>query len=154
MKKKWYLIRCNYGKIDLGQKSLETYGLFEGFPAPNLKPSLEFEGFYLTFQKNFFRKGMVYFSPPYLFVRFDIDHIPISKIQHAIGVKGFVRFGGGIKSIPDIVIGKIMKNDYLSGIDKDVIKLIRCENKVLRVDTLLSMIESQLGKTIIRNKLV
>nr|WP_241389538.1 transcription termination/antitermination NusG family protein [Serratia proteamaculans]ULG13678.1 AnfA1 [Serratia proteamaculans]ULG15129.1 AnfA1 [Serratia proteamaculans]ULG16365.1 AnfA1 [Serratia proteamaculans]ULG19438.1 AnfA1 [Serratia proteamaculans] len=148
MKKKWYLIRCNYGKIDLGQKSLEAMGV-ECF-CPRLSPA---ELKILFDNKKSFSKGWCIF-PPYLFVRFDIDHIPISKIQHAIGVKGFVRFGGGINSIPDIVIGKIMKNDYLSGIDKDVIKLIRCENKILRVDALLSMIESELGKIIIGNKLV
>jgi transcription antitermination factor NusG len=145
MKKQWYLIQCNYGKIDLAQRNLEDMGV-ECFC-----PRLSLDELKILFDnKKKFTKGCCIF-PPYLFVRFNVNTIQISKIQHTIGIKGFVRFGGNINPIPDIVIDKIMSGNYLSAIDKDVIKLIRCGNETLRGDFLLSMIERALGRGVINN---
>jgi len=135
MKKKWYLIRSNYGKVDLSQKNLEALGV-ECF-SPKLSPS---ELNSLFDNKKRFSRGC-YLFPPYVFIRFNIDNISISKIQHTVGVKGFVRFGIVINPIPDAVVDKIIKKDYLSGLDKEILKLLRCNDEHLRGDALLSLID-------------
>jgi transcription antitermination factor NusG len=145
MKMKWYLIRSNYGKVGLSQKNLEALGV-ECF-SPKLSPS---ELHIMFGNKKKFKKEYHLFSP-YIFVKFNVSDIPISKIQHTVGVKGFVRFGASINPIPNSVAEKIINKDYFSGLDKDVIKLIRCDNENLRGEILLSIIDHAISSATTNN---
>lgn len=96
----WYLICCKYGRIKQAEASLSRIGVKIFCPVMKCEKNR-------TDSKNP-RSRIVPMFPPYLFVSFNPELIPLSKINTLPGVNYFVRFGSEPKPLPQALIDVLM----------------------------------------------
>lgn len=101
---RWYLLCCKYGRVKQAEVSLSMIGV--KFFCPMMKCERK------RVRSQGEKISVVPMFPPYLFISFDPETIPVSKINSSPGVNYLVRFGNEPKPLPQELIDVLMMKTY------------------------------------------